>query len=168
MLLPPRKTLLHGNTVYDVPVMSSGQVPRVDPEIMDQFNTEANRLTNDVEMLESELEPAECSKRDAVDDRMDECMTTIEMQSQTIDLLTNEVKVDKQIHQFYKQSTDENSLASAHLPQKTNACALSADEKHYQKKLFLAPAKRAHQLAKTRLGKKRFVFNELGNVSVFT
>ena len=34
----------------DVSVMSSGQVSRGDPEILDQCNTEAERLMNDVEI----------------------------------------------------------------------------------------------------------------------
>ena len=137
VLVPPRKTLQHGNTVYDVSVMSSGQVSRADPEILGQVNAEATRLMNDVEMLESELERAEY-ERDAADDQMDECMNTIETQSQTIDLLPNEVEaLKKQIQQFHKQS---------------------ADEKHYQKKVFPSMAKRAHQLAKKRFGKKRFLF----------
>ena len=115
---------------------------------------------NDVEMLESELERAEY-ERDAADEQMDECMNTIETQSQTIDLLTNEVEaLKKQIQQFYKQSADENSAASAHLPQKTHAYALSADEKHCQNKVFPAMAKRVHQMAKRRNSKKRTLFKE--------
>ena len=79
---------------------------------------------------------------------MDQCMNTIETQSQTIDLLTNEVEaLKKQIDTTILQTERSRKYraASAHVPEKTNTYALSADEKHYQKKVLPSMAKRAHQ-----------------------
>ena len=129
--IPPRATLLHGNTVYDVVLVSDVKKVEsmfVNPDKLDDYMREENKaLLNEMEEVVWERDLA-TEEREELEDALEKTLDVIELQQREI------LELQKQMQKFYRQGTGEKEL---------------------QKSVYANVAKQAQGMMKHRAGKNR-------------
>jgi phage/plasmid-associated DNA primase len=105
--IPSRATLLHGNTVYDVVLVSDVKKVEsmfVNPDKLDDYMREENKaLLNEMEEVVWERDLA-TEEREELEDALEKTLDVIEMQQREI------LELKKQMQKFYRQGTAEKEL----------------------------------------------------------
>ena len=131
--IPPRSTLLRGNTVYDVTLASDkrAQSVFVDPSTLDDYMRKENEgLLNEIDELTVERDTME-QERDETEKIMYEALDLVEEQAQKLR------ELELQIQQYYKQG---------------------GKEKKYQRGIYANLAKQAQGMMKMKAQRNRYKF----------
>ena len=103
--IPPRPTLLHGNTVYDVVMQSDqGVSVNVSPDTLDAYwRNESKKFLNEMEELTEERDLV-TEERDETDKVLYEALDFIDAQKRRI------LELEQQMQKFYRQGVGEQDL----------------------------------------------------------
>ena len=129
--IPPRATLLHGNTVYDVEMVGQKTNVMVTPDTLDDYWRKENKsLLNEMDEVTEERDML-TTERDETEKLHYDAMEMIERQQQEI------LKLQQQMQKFYRQGTGEKEL---------------------QKSVYANLAKHAQGMKKMESARRRFPF----------
>ena len=129
--IPPRPTLLRGNTVYDVEMVGSKTNVMVTPDTLDDYwRKESKALLNEMDEITEERDMLTI-ERDETEKLYYEAVAMMEAQQQQI------LELKKQVQKFYRQGTGEKEM---------------------QKSVFADLAKRAQGMMKMEPARRRFPF----------